>query len=464
LGNDYLAVIAIQPLIDECFLAWFFCTLVCGEVIGGPSFLLSRWPGSARRSTFCGVATHFLPLSAPERRRGAMAHENEHIERIELYQLFLPFQAWVRELMSQADGQLGMALKVENGWRGGDFVVAKVVTSSGHVGWGEAFLWLPETGLTPGMVVAAIKDGLAPYVVGESPFAVERMRQRMDAHVARNEVAKGLLDMACYDLMGHIADRPAHQFMGGRVVDEVPLAGLVPLMDLGAMTQLARQFCQDGMGTLRVKLGRGVSQDAEIISAIREEAGPERRLRTDYNQAYLPDQAVRAIKTIEPCGIDCAEQPVRADDFPAMAYVQARVDTPLMAHEGCFGLSDIHSLLALAGVRVIGINGERPGGVTAALRAIALAEQQGLGVVLHNQPLGIGAAMMIHVAAARHASLGHAMELLGHMLWESDLLQTPLSYERGVVRVPEGAGWGIAVDEAALEHYAVERPVMIERS
>ena len=35
----------------------------------------------------------------------------------------------------------------------------------------------------------------------------------------------------------------------------------------------------------------------------------------DYNQAYSPQEAVKAIKAIEPYNIDVAEQPVAATDY-----------------------------------------------------------------------------------------------------------------------------------------------------
>ena len=78
-----------------------------------------------------------------------------------------------------------------------------------------------------------------------------------------------------------------------------------------------------------------------MIAAARDALGPEARLRVDYNQAYTADEAVRAIEAISPFGIDCAEQPVRADDWLGMARVQRRVAVPLMAHEGCFSLTDV---------------------------------------------------------------------------------------------------------------------------
>ena len=100
---------------------------------------------------------------------------------------------------------------------------------------------------------------------------------------------------------------------------------------------------------------------ARIVALAREALGADARLRVDYNQAYTPDEAVRAIEAIAPFGIDCAEQPVRADDWLGMARVQRAVAVPLMAHEGCFSLTDFTALLELGAVGVLGVNTERPG-------------------------------------------------------------------------------------------------------
>jgi muconate cycloisomerase len=333
----------------------------------------------------------------------------------------------------------------------------------GSCGVGEAFVWLPETGVSPAQVVDAVRFGLAGYVLGASPFDVRRICARMDANVARSEVAKGLLDLACYDLMGRIAGRPAHDFMGGRGADALPLCALIPLVDPDSMVGLATAFLKNGTRTFRLKLGAGIDQDRRIVASVRAAIGPEARLRVDYNQAYTPDQAVRAIAAIAPFGIDCAEQPVRADDWIGMARVQRAVAVPLMAHEGCFSLGDFTALVELGAVGVLGVNGERPGGITRALQAIDYAAQRGMGTVLHNQPLGIGSAAQVHLGAARSAVLGHAMELFGHVMMEDDLIVDPLDYSAGSVRVPDGPGFGVVLDEDALERYAVARPAVVER-
>jgi muconate cycloisomerase len=311
--------------------------------------------------------------------------------------------------------------------------------------------------------VDAVVGGLARYVLGESPFAVERLRARMDANVARSEVAKGLLDMACHDLAGRIAGRPACDGMGGRGAAELPLAALVPLMGANEMVEMALAFQKGGTGTFRLKLGRGVEADREIVARARDALGPEARLRVDYNQAYTPDQAVRAIAAIAPFGIDFAEQPVRADDWLGMARVQRAVSVPVMAHEGCFSLTDVTALVELGAVGVVGLNTERPGGITQALRAMDYATRRGLGIVLHNQPLGIASAAQVHLGAARAAVLGHAMELFGHVMLEDDLVVEGLDCTGGRVRVPEGPGLGVELDVDALDRYATAAPVVVER-
>ena len=384
------------------------------------------------------------------------------IARIELTPLLVPFWEFVRETMQAGAGGLGMAIAAEEAWLGGDFVICRLVADDGSIGLGEAFVWLPETGVSPEQLIDGIRGALGKYVLGESPFNVERIRRRMDSNVARSEVAKGLLDMACYDMMGRVTGRPASDFMGGRAVDEVPLAALIPLMDLDTMVGLAENFHGDGIRTIRIKLGGGLGDDVRVVERMRDTFGDDVRLRVDYNQAYSPAEAVRAIKAIEPFGIDFAEQPVRATDYVGMAHVQRKVDIPLMAHEGCFSLQDIVTLAELGAIGVVGLNSERPGGVTNALRAIDFAEQRGMSAVVHNQTLGIASAMQLHLAAARHHSLGHATELFGHVMLEDDLITDPIDYGGGTGKVPTGPGWGVDLDEDALKKYATAPTVEIE--
>jgi L-alanine-DL-glutamate epimerase-like enolase superfamily enzyme len=390
-----------------------------------------------------------------------MSFQTPRIRSIELTPIYVPFKESVRQSMASAEGGLGMALKAEEAWLGEDFVICRLMAKDGHTGLGEVFVYLPETGTTPNQIIDIIQNHLAKYVLGSNPFEVEKINQKMEINVARNEVAKGLLDMACYDLMGQIAGKPAYQFMGEKAVNELHLTALIPLTDMGTMKTLAQMAQKAGYRSFRYKLGKGVKEDRDISEMMRSTLGPEARLRVDYNQAYSPQEAVKAIKGIEPFKIDVAEQPVSATDFLGMRLVQKKVKTPLMAHESCFTLQDIHTLTELKAIGAVGVNSERPGGVSKALKAIAFAKSRGMGVVLHNQPLGISSAMQIHLGAVSYPSLGYDMELYGHVMLEDDLISNRLDYHKGIAKVPEQPGLGVTLDEEALKKYAIQPTITI---
>ncbi|MHA1689761.1 MAG: mandelate racemase/muconate lactonizing enzyme family protein [Promethearchaeota archaeon] len=387
---------------------------------------------------------------------------NSKIKSIKLTPIHVPFKPAVKKAMAESEGGLGMAIGAEEAWLGGDFVICQIFDNQGNMGVGEVFLWLPETGISPEQVISSIKSGLYKYLIGESPFNIKKINYRMEINLARNEVAKGLLDMACYDLMGQVTNLSVCELMGGRCVEEIPLAALIPLGSPILMKGLVRSYYKKGYRTFRLKLGKGIQEDVEIVSMIRKTFAHEIRLRVDYNQAYAPEQAIQAINAIEPFQIDYAEQPVRIDDYIGMARVQKNVKIPLLSHEGCFSLQDFITLVEMGAVKVLGINSERPGGVTKALDALTYARIRGLGIVLHNQPLGISSAFQIHLHASHYYSIEHATELFGQEMLEDDLIVKPLEIINGKARLPEGPGWGIQLDESALKKYAVASPVYLE--
>jgi muconate cycloisomerase len=387
----------------------------------------------------------------------------EKIVSVELTPLYVPFKEVARKAMGESEGGIGMAHPSEEKWLGADFVIAKIISNDGNVGLGESTIWLPESGISPEQVIDSIKGGLVNYILGESPFNIEKINQRMDNNVARSEQAKGVIDMACYDLMGKITGLPACCFMGGKNVDKIPLSALIPLGTPMLMKGLVRSYYKKGFRSFRLKLGRSIKEDIDICQQIRRALGDEIRLRVDYNQAYSTSEAIKAIKAIEPFKIDFAEQPVRTDDYLGMAYVQKKVDTPLMNHEGFFSLKDFITLVELGAVKVLGLQSDRPGGITKALKAINYARCRGLEVMIHKEPLGIASAMLIHLHAGQYYSIDHATELFGQEMMEDDLIVKPIDYSGGTAKVPEGPGWGIELDEIALKKYAIGPTITIEK-
>ena len=156
---------------------------------------------------------------------------------------------------------------------------------------------------------------------------------------------------------------------------------------------------------------------------------------------------------IEPYGIDAAEQPLAAGDLLGMAELSRRTTIPVFLHEGAFTTRDLVTLIELGGCGVVGLNAERPGGLTAALDVIDYAALRGLGTIIHNQPLGLGTAVLAHLAAARFDRLGHDVELAGDVMFDETLVVEPPTRHGGRLAVPSGPGWGVEVDRDALDRW-----------
>ena len=84
-----------------------------------------------------------------------------------------------------------------------------------------------------------------------------------------------------------------------------------------------------------------------------------------------------------------------------------------------------------------------------------------MGIVIHNQSAGISSAVLLHLAAARFPYLGHAVELFGNVMLEDDLIIDPIDYDGGKGKVPRGLGWGVLLDEAALDKYSTGKTVKL---
>jgi len=391
-----------------------------------------------------------------------MRASQDPIRKIELFTVFVPFKEYIRDMLQGGSGKVAMGLKVDDHWLGGDFLVCRMTTENGVVGIGDSYAWLVESAASPAMMAEVIRDHLARFALGRSAFDMELINDKMDNNVARNEMAKGVLDLALYDVAARTINRPVHDLCGGKQIDRIPMSMVLPLTNVETICQLVGLGLQAGIKSFRCKLGDGAHKDVEIIKAVRELIGPEAGLRVDYNQAYNPNEALAAIEAIAPYGIDYAEQPVKGDDFVGMAWVQSRTNVPLMAHESGFGVRDIVTLAEMGAVRTFGINPERPGGMTAALKAIDYAAAKGLDVVLHNQPSGIGSAVILHMHAARARNIRHATELQGHIMMEDDLIKDEIVYEDGFAHLPEGPGWGVELDEDAIDKYQIQDPIVIE--
>jgi L-alanine-DL-glutamate epimerase-like enolase superfamily enzyme len=207
---------------------------------------------------------------------------------------------------------------------------------------------------------------------------------------------------------------------------------------------------------VKLKVGFLASLDAERerIAAVREAIGPDVRLRLDPNGAWTEAQAIAAIRAFAAYDIEYVEQPIPPGNLPALARVQAAVETPIAADEDVADLTSAERVIAADAAQVLVLKPQRLGGLRACVEIAQTAAATGLLCVMTtNIEAGVGTAACLQLAATLPDDLAHGLATLN--LLQDDLLLDPgLPIEAGRMRRPDAPGLGVTLDEVALMRYS----------
>jgi len=260
--------------------------------------------------------------------------------------------------------------------------------------------------------------------------------------------ALSALDVALWDLAGKRAGQSVASMLGGkRAAAPVHVTCGFPALDTDALVAACAAEIAAGAAGVKVLVaakGRGVTEDAERLRAVRAAVGPAPDLIADANCGWDLDSATAFARAVADLGLAWLEEPIRGNDRHALATLAALNIVPLGAGQ-MEQSAERFELLAGAGVRVIQPNAVFAGGIGAALAAARLASAQGCSVSpaggwdlvnLHWMCGGLGeGAIELHRAQGRIARL---------------LIPEPPDMQNGLLQVPPVPGLGLEPDEAAL--------------
>src|SRR6478752_10113903 len=185
-------------------------------------------------------------------------------------------------------------------------VVVRIETSGGAVGWGETY------GIVaPGAAMAIIDDLLADFVIGRDPRDAAVIHDDLyDLMRVRGYTggfyldALAAIDIALWDLNARLADRPLVAMLGGRRHERLPayISGL-PKRTRAERADFAAEWQAKGFDSF--KFAAPVADDGNVaeIATLRERLGPEARIACDMHWVHTAEEAVAAIRAMEPHGL-----------------------------------------------------------------------------------------------------------------------------------------------------------------
>jgi L-alanine-DL-glutamate epimerase-like enolase superfamily enzyme len=333
-------------------------------------------------------------------------------------------------------------------------LLLEVRTDEGVVGLGEAAAY-PSTD-----IVLAVLRSIEPLVVGEDPFAVERISKRINVagtwhHVKATNPGIAAVEMACWDIVGKVCGQPLVNLFGGRVRDAVECFYYVSQESAEQVAADGRRGTEAGFRTFYLKVGADDPRhDIERVEALRDGAGPDAAIRVDANESWSSAAAIRTVTDMERFGLELVEQPVSGRNLAEMAYVRSRISTPLLANEASWTRYDQLEVIRHGAADALSLDNQMDGGLLNLKRGAGMCEVAGLPVLKHSLgELGIAMSAAVHVLASTpnfiYASQSYAS------LLEDDVVQGGrLRYENGALAVPEHPGIGVELDPDRVERYA----------
>ena len=333
-----------------------------------------------------------------------------------------------------------------------ELIIATVRTDTGLTGVGWSYT--PGTG---GFAVRSlIEEMLAPHVVGQDPFHIERINARLWWAISRygtglTTFAVAPLDIAIWDVVGKAVGRPLWELLGG-CRDRIPAygSGINFHLDVDALLKQMQGFLDQGFRAVKMKVGKpDPEEDVERVRAVRRLIGPRVALMVDANLAWTPAEALRRATMLEPFNLAWLEEPLHPEDVAGHARLRSAIRIPIALGETVYTRHQFAEYLRCGGVDIVQADVCRVGGISEWIKIAHLVHAWDMQMAPH-----VVYELSVSLLCAVQNGL-IAENISGAMLTELGLLAEPIVPRDGFGVPPAAPGHGVVFDGKALARYAV---------
>jgi L-alanine-DL-glutamate epimerase-like enolase superfamily enzyme len=329
-------------------------------------------------------------------------------------------------------------------WTHRQACLVELVSAGGLVGLGEC--WSPYRNVEE--LCAFVRDAVAPLVVGRNaadPGALDAPARAGSVWMA-HAAASGV-DIACWDLRAQDAGLPLHRLLGAaRAVPVYASGGLYrDGHDEAALAREMAGYAARGFTAVKLKIGALATEaDLHRVAAVRAALGDGVAIWVDAVGAYDVDAALAMAERLAALGVAAFQAPVPYERVDDLAQVTRCAPIPTIGVETEPALDGFRRLLARGAVSILQPCVTLCGGISGALRVIALAEAAGTPVTLQCFSTAVAEAASFHVAAARAAVTSVEYHMFHDNLYE----RFPPAWQTiadGVVAMPDVPGLGVTL-------------------
>lgn len=349
-----------------------------------------------------------------------------------------------------------------------NWIFVKITTDEGIIGWGEAY----NSGDRTHSIIASI-ESIAKYLIGSNPFNIKHFIQ-----IAFDEYAwkRGSMELFCaisgleqalWDIAGKALKTPVYNLSGGTCRDKIRVYangwdnGLKTPEEYG---ERAMKIVEIGFTALKFDLfpdswrsfitNRDENDAIARLRAVREAVGPDIDILVDALRHLAPMHAIRVGKMIEEFHPFWYEEPVQADNIPALLEVKNSVNIPIVTGETLYTKAGFRDIFANRAADIVNPDVCNVGGILELKEIAAMAEPHLIGVAPHNfNSTTIGLAATIQASASMPNFI--ITEYFVSFKAKGDQIAVnPFKVENGYIKLPVSPGLGLELDEETLSRFS----------
>ena len=345
------------------------------------------------------------------------------------------------------------------------FLYLKIETDEGISGWGE-----PLVEGRADTLAAAVKEWEG-YFVGQDPLLVEKHWQNMyrGAFYRGGPVmmsAMAGIDQALWDIRGKYFGVPVYRLLNGGVKKRVKVYRSIHGDSVEELVRDARRAKEQGYKLIKMSPNsathylddyRLVEGIVEKVETVRKALGPEIGVAIDLHGRIHRPMAKVFAQALDPLRLSFIEEPVLPNNYEAFRTIAQYTATPIATGERMYSRWDFKTLLEEHSVDILQPDLSHAGGISECMRIAAMGEAYDLALAPHCPLSVIAFASCIHVDGAANNAVFQEQSIDIHDCTRQNeklrWIKNPeaFAFEDGFVRLPEGPGLGIEVDEAAVE-------------
>jgi D(-)-tartrate dehydratase len=237
----------------------------------------------------------------------------------------------------------------------------------------------------PKSLLDATGDNLDP----EKILAVMRQREKIGGDAERS-IGIGTIEVAVWDAVAKIADKPLHRLLAerygdGKVSDRIfcYVGGgwYWPGQTIKDLQDEMRRHLDAGYTMVKMKVGGApLAEDCRRIEAVLAVLG-DAKLAVDANGKFDRPEALAYAKALRPFGLRWFEEPCHPLDFALYAEIAAAYDGPLAAGENLYSTEDVQNFARFGGLRpdrdIIQVDPPQAYGIAQYARTVAMLEAEG---------------------------------------------------------------------------------------